>query len=164
MDHCFNAAVKGECPGVLKYRVLDIKTRMIAKSTEFSEDVVRSMIGKHVEMINQANRTDKYDLVDINGQKVIIIPDTGIGYTADYLAAQVAAVIQGVPVIILSREEEGGPGRYHLCGDTTPELVISFMEEWAYGLVRIYGNPERGYAGGYEDVTCEWKKGEAWRK
>jgi hypothetical protein len=153
MDHCLNAAVKGGCPGIVRWRVLDIKTRMIAELTGLTEGEVRKMIGRYIDLIRQVNSIHEFGYALLFDQKVIIIPDTGIGYTAEYLTAQVAGVVQGVPIIICSRENEGDMLRYHFCGDTTPETVEGFVK-WAKdlkGLIRIYSNPQRGYAGGYEE-------------
>lgn len=72
------------------------------------------------------------------------------------------SVRRGVPELPEAASREGlaylatvtdrdGREKVVLGGLTTPEMVREFMEQWApsEGLVDIYGDPERGFAGGY---------------
>lgn len=46
--------------------------------------------------------------------------------------------------------ERDGRRKVVLGGCTTPEIVRAFIASWArQGLTGIYGDPERGFAGGY---------------
>jgi len=61
-----------------------------------------------------------------------------------------AAMLEGVAYITLVIDRDGRQ-KIVLGGYTTPEIVQAFMLEWApkQGLVGIYGDPARGFAGGY---------------
>jgi hypothetical protein len=89
--------------------------------------------------------------VAIGTERVLQVPHTGIGYSLAYLSVQVAAILEDVPIVVELQDREDTPIRLHLCGNVLHETVHTFMEEWApaHGLQRIYGCPERGYAGGY---------------
>lgn len=61
-----------------------------------------------------------------------------------------AAAHEGV-AYLASVTDRDGREKIVLGGLTTPEMVRAFMEQWApaKGLTGIYGDPERGFAGGY---------------
>jgi hypothetical protein len=146
-DHCFAAAIQGLCPGVSVEEVRALKEDNIARTLKISVDDVRAEVQRHFD-----NLGFTYDVIVIGQSLVAKIPYTGIGYTLSYLSAQFAAVLAGVAVLITLRTEfEDEPLRYHLCGNASVETVEAFMNTWApdNGLERIYGVPERGYAGGY---------------
>lgn len=52
------------------------------------------------------------------------------------------------------KPDRDGRRKVVLGGHTTPETVRAFMAEWApaQGLVDIYGDPARGFAGGYMSI------------
>ena len=61
-----------------------------------------------------------------------------------------AAAREGVAFLSLATDRDGRR-KVVLGGHTTPETVRAFMSEWApaRGLMDIYGDPARGFAGGY---------------
>jgi hypothetical protein len=145
MDHCYCAAVQDKCPGVSGKEVLHKKMDEIMKST------IATL---------QRSPIVKIGKVDV----FLLEENTGIGYTASYLMAQVAAVSLGIPLLIPSYDEKEGKEKLNLCGSVSEETVTCFMEQWApkngWGL-DIYGNPARGYAGAYrldpkKQVFCTW--------
>lgn len=145
MDHCFNAVIQGKCPGVTPEDVLKIKISEISKSTRVSTDKVQNEINRFIIIIENA------ELVTVDSQEVCDIKEVlGIGYSLSYLSAQVAASVKGRAVFCRIRDEEGGPVRIHLCGDVQEKTAEYFKNIWgpANGLVKIYGVPSRGYAGG----------------
>lgn len=147
-DHCFGSAMRGQCPGVSIDEVRALKEHNIASTLGISPKEVSAAVQYHLDKL----RRFAYEIIEINGQIVAKVPYTGIGYTLDYLAAQVAAVLINAAVLIELRTEfEDEPLRYHLCGEAGIGTVWEFMEKWApeHGLERIYGVPARGYAGGY---------------
>lgn len=137
-DHCLAAAYRGECPGVdpdalMRWR---IKTRAAFQ-------------GRSTEEL----------LADVERARASLreAPTIDIGSTAvrDLRACSVpelpeAAVRDGVAYIATVAFREGRR-KIVLGGHTTPETVRAFMDTWApaQGLTDIYGDPARGFAGGY---------------
>lgn len=159
MDHCFNAAAQGKCPGVSPEQVLEIKyVDGIVKSTGKTLEITRAYTEQLLRLFQEyPDRTYPEIFVPkivrdfgLFPAQTYLIPDRGIGYSFEYLCVQVAAVIAAVPVLIHIHDVEGDVGRLHYCGDVTKESVERFMGAWApyVGLEKIYGNPDRGYAGG----------------
>lgn len=144
MDHCYNAAMKDECPGISAKEVHKLKIEEIAKGTGSSPEDVRKKIEYFCGVISISRR------IPMGEQSVYeLAENVGVGYTLSFLAAQVAAVIQKCAVIIHRYNEEGGPEKLSLRGDVAPETVEYFMKVWApaHNLHGIYGSPYRGYAG-----------------
>jgi hypothetical protein len=156
MDHCFNAAMKGECPGASISAVLDRKVKEISKTTEIRPEIIRKMINEwRGEISCRAawyRMSGEYGYFEFEGIVVIWLTDKdlGVGYSAEYLTAQVGGVQSGLPILLKVRDTPDGLLRVHLCGNASPELVRHFMETEREGdfLEKIYGSPDRGYAGG----------------
>lgn len=146
-DHCFPAAVRDKCPGVTANEVLSLKMTEIAEGTRMPENDVRERIVFFRDEIAEAPE------VIMGGQ---VIKDLrahymGEGYSFDLLTAQVAVVMEDQAALVRLRDRAGEPEKIALSGNAIPETVRAFLEEWApaHGLVRTYGVPARGYAGGY---------------
>ncbi|NTW14670.1 MAG: hypothetical protein HGA31_06645 [Candidatus Moranbacteria bacterium] len=156
MDHCFNSAMKGMCPGVPAGIVEERKILEISKATKVDPTELRRMVLNWQGEIGA--RTARYEMSGECGylrfQNDVVIDltdeDLGIGYSAEYLTAQVAGVVAKQPIILRVIDTAGGQPRLHLCGDASPELVTHFMKHSEGDLERIYGAPDRGYAGGYK--------------
>ncbi len=147
MDHCFPAAIRGECPGVSREDVIEFKVRSIAEGTRSHHDDVRKKIDFYTGFIMGAKVTSigKQLVKDLRAKNF------GEGYSLDFLTMQVAVSIDGSAALILHREVKNGPERIQITGNAHPKTVEHFMTIWApaQGLIRIYGVPDRGYAGGY---------------
>jgi len=146
MDHCYNAAMKGECPGVTTEEVLQVKLESIVNATKKTMGEVSASTEEFRKKILSS------PIIKIGGEAIYDLQEnTGIGYTLPYLTAQVAAVLDGVPVVIHVHDKEGETTeRHHLCGDIGEETLEYFMKTWGpkNGYTKIYGSPSRGYAGG----------------
>jgi len=159
MDHCFNAAVHGKCPGVSKEEVLETKIRDgIMKTLGVSREAVLEEVEKwrrEIWRIRCADREDSYLM--LAGKYAIIVPThTGIGYSLSYLSAQVAAVLCDKAVVLRSKQTADDMSDcLMLCGYTTEEMIKEFMDKNPLSLKRVFGNPARGYAGGYVDRKTE---------
>lgn len=157
MDHCFNAAMHDECPGVSASQVMHTKIEAIAKRTGSAVEKVSAEIERFRSLLSSM------PTVKIGEQAIYDLEeDLGIGYSLQYLAAQVAAVAERRAVILHLKNEENGAERLHLSGDVNQETVSAFLTEWApaHNLSRLYGVPERGYAGGYRRYpACNLKNG-----
>jgi hypothetical protein len=157
MDHCFNAAIQGLCPNVSKEEVLETKIQEIAKATGARESMVLEAIEKWTVLLQETDvLTDIYcdDQVGIiAGKKVFLVKKhTGVGYSLSYLTAQTAATLEGYTIIIRVKDTADALcDRLMLCGNVTEEMAKEFMEKNPLNLKRVFGNPSRGYAGGYEE-------------
>ncbi|HEY4508491.1 MAG TPA: hypothetical protein VJJ55_02430 [Candidatus Paceibacterota bacterium] len=152
MDHCFPAAVRGECQTTVTYgptpaEVLAVKYREIAAGTKSDEAAVRD----RVEFFKRELDTADDEVVGTQAVKDLRHHDLGAGYSLDLLATQVAVTTGGHAALLRHRDRDGQPEKWTLSGNATTETVLAFKEVWApaHGLVRVYGVPERGYAGGY---------------
>jgi hypothetical protein len=149
MDHCFSDAMHNRCPSVSRKEVRDKKIQSLYKR-------VNQVMAAYTDAVSAAQTTC------IGSQEVSVLEkDLGIGYSFDYLIAQIVAVEIGSPVILLSRSKEGERYRLHLCGGNVEENTIKvFTEVWgpAHGIDDLYGSPARGYAGGYLSGTFDIKR------
>lgn len=147
MDHCFPAAIRGECPGVSPEQVLAVKVAEVANGTKSNEDDVRAKVADYKTLLHRAPEITIGTQVvkDLRGVYL------GEGYTLDLLAAQIAATINRCTAVLRHRDRADAPEKNSITGNTEPATVEAFMREWApsQGLVRVYGVPDRGYAGGY---------------
>ncbi|MEI8343423.1 MAG: hypothetical protein WCF93_00565 [Candidatus Moraniibacteriota bacterium] len=145
-------------------QVLELKFAGIAQETGNTVQDIQAYTRRVVESFGLRWVQDIYPDIFISSEIIIndtlvyVIPDRGVGYNVKYLCAQVAAVIREIPVLIHSHLMEGDLGKFHLCGNASKELVEFFMNYWAQeiGLEKVYGNPDRGYAGAY--ITKKFAK------
>jgi hypothetical protein len=152
MDHCFAAAVRAECQktivvGPTPEAVLTVKCREIAAGTKSDEVAVRA----RVEFFKRELAESPEEAIGRQFVRDLRRHDLGAGYSLDLLAAQVATTMEGFAALLRHRDRDGQPEKWTLSGNATPEMVAAFKDEWApaHRLVRVYGVPERGYAGGY---------------
>ena len=167
-DHCLTAAYAGKCPGVdpndlmiwraqsravfQKRSVEDILADVKAAMTAL-EDNARvnnvSFFGTYFSVCNGCGEkviADEYDeswdyclcppVADMRGSKIPELPEAasrlGICFVSDGLRTP--------------------DGRMKVvCQSGTPEQIKAFMTIWApkQGIMDIYGDPQRGFAGGY---------------
>lgn len=148
-DHCFAAAVRGECPGVVAGAVLAKKMVLLVRRTHTNWTEIRIHIEYYRRVISES------PVIEIGGQMVRDMRhiDLGAGYSFDLLITQVAAATAGHSVLLRHSGHDGGPEQWTITGNTLPPTVEYWIESWApeQGLVDIYGVPARGYAGGYKE-------------
>jgi hypothetical protein len=154
MDHCFNAALQGRCPGVSQAEVLEVKIKTgIMDTLCVSREEVLSMIREW------RHRFESYYFpgcaTELAGKSVLLIHEhTGVGYSLSYLTAQVAAVLYGKAVVLRVKDTvDASADRLMLCGDVTEEMIAEFIEKNPLNLDRVFGSPARGYAGGYARMS-----------
>lgn len=146
MDHCFNQAMQGYCPGANPGVVLARNLFAIADSFGITLDEVNGAVNRLAGTIREA------PVLMIGGYPVRLLPENlGVGYTLEQLAAYIAAALEDEAILIRCRNEENGPEKVVLRGNVDTALVRYFMQTWApaEGIIEIYGCPERGYAGGF---------------
>lgn len=137
-DHCLAAAYRGECPGIdptalMRWRA---ETRAAFQGRQV-EDVLAD-VERAREALREAPTTEIGGGVvrDLRARVVPELPE--------------AAAREGM-AFLASVTDRDGRRRVVLGGRTSSKTVRAFMTEWApaRGLVDIYGDPARGFAGGY---------------
>jgi hypothetical protein len=146
-DHCFATAVCGGCAGVTAEEIIHLRVGEIAKQTRTSGEVVWKCVTDFRIALTRAPeiRIGKQTIKDLRGEHL------GVGYSLKYLSAQLAVVMNGCVALLRHKDHVRQAEKNTLTGHATPATVKFFMEEWAstQGLIRVFGVPERGYAGGF---------------
>ena len=158
-DHCLAAAYAGQCYGVNPQELAEFRIYQRAK---FQKRDVAELHADMERALRQLEYAPRVFLSDTNG-----CWDNGSGWcethgqTADRCGAiadlrgtfvpelREAALIARLPGYLASVTEPGGRQKVVISADESN--VRAFMGGWAAqnGLTEIYGNPVRGYAGGY---------------
>jgi hypothetical protein len=157
MDHCFAAAMRGECKNdaitdaeKFKSDVLNLRIAEIANTTGKTEHEVWECIQKFLGQL--ASKDPKSDLL-LGKERVKDMRklDLGILYSFWFLAFQVAVALSKYPAILCNHDFAGGPNKFTI-SNAQPDTIRAF-EKWALsqGYKRVYAVPERGYGGAYED-------------
>ncbi|HXQ33692.1 MAG TPA: hypothetical protein VN843_06755, partial [Anaerolineales bacterium] len=136
-DHCPAHAYKGKCPGVdpdalMKHRLL-IKSAFQKRSLEEIMADVTSTMSLIQKKLDAGDAVPHFPLEE----KAAELPE--------------ASLRVGVPITYELEGNERYPRVKVGMLNGTPELLREWMivTAPAMGLVDIYGDPERGYAGGY---------------
>lgn len=168
-DHCLGAAYRGQCPGIdpdelMRWRAESraaFQQRPVAEVLADIERAKETVLSAPYVTVREADAYDVYgQLADWSGYPPVAWGDA---LTVRDLrgAGRVDARGGGVPELpeAALRLGEGylaGPletpdGRHKLVCSGTAEQVRAFIEHWApsQGLVDLYGDPMRGFAGGY---------------
>jgi hypothetical protein len=145
-DHCLAAAYRGECPDVDPDTLMRWRVRVRAQfqgrpEEELLADVKRARVAlraaPEIDLDHRPSRAScPQKARDMRGKHMPELPEAsareGLCFVAD-----------GLP---------GPDGRVKVvCQSGTPEQIRAFMQVWGpeHGLTGIYGDPMRGFAGGY---------------
>ena len=138
-DHCLRAAYAGECPGVEPDDLLAFRAASRAAFQRRSPEEVQA----DVEATTEALRMGPLEYL-------------GNGYTARDMRRDPPWPELPEAAARLGESYIAGPipdrsGRAKITCSGVPAVVRVFMDEWApgEGLQDIYGDPARGFAGGY---------------
>lgn len=131
-DHCPTQAYRGECPGVDPQELARWRTRTRAQRRGVSEDEMERAIEEGKEVLLSAPRI---------AFKGIQLPWVS---TRDKEVAEASARF-GIPFMYAEPSTEGFT-KVGIMG-APPEVISAWMQEC--GMSRVYGDPARGYAGGY---------------
>lgn len=146
-DHCFAAAVQGGCEGVSNKEVIHLRLVELSSQTGVSGADIWKRVIAFRKMVAQAP-----ELI-IGGQVVKDLRGEylGEGYSLDYLTAQLAVVMEGHAALLRHRDAVRAAEKCTITGHAAASTIEAFMNTWApsQGLERIFGVPDRGYAGGY---------------
>jgi hypothetical protein len=145
MDHCMVHARKGLCPGVKPDDVKKLSKIFIAKRKGVTEAEVEScmVVIRQTLLTAPVKRLGNervYDLMHVTWKLDSL----------EYLCARDVLADFGRAAIIPLECPEGSPDKIVIYGDAQASTIKAFVR-WAQdeGLVGIYHDPERGYAGGY---------------
>jgi len=138
-DHCLAAAYAGQCPGVDPDALARWRAESRARHQGRTVEDVLADVEKARTILRAAP-----DMHLGNGQTVADLRDLEVPELPEAAAREGAAYLATVT-------ERDGRKKIVLGGHTTPETVKAFIESWApsQGLTGIYGDPARGFAGGY---------------
>jgi len=138
-DHCLAAAYRGECPGVDPDALMRWRVETRAKHQGRAVEDILADVEKARAILRAAP-----DMHLGNGQTVADLRDLKIPELPE------AAVRDGRAYLATVTDRDGRK-KIVIGGHTTPLTVRAFLETWApsQGLVDLYGDPARGFAGGY---------------
>lgn len=148
MDHCRQAAMRGECPGISPYEVITRRIQEIAAAKGVTSEAVQTRIDKYIATFRncQAKRFGSGEVIDYTEHHL------GSGYSLDLLSAQTALDIEGLSALLRHNDAPGESSeRISISGHVTPDMVTYFLQHYApeKSLHRTFGVPRRGYAGGF---------------
>lgn len=127
-DHCLAAAYRNECPGVDAEELMEWRIKSRAKHQGRSYQEVLLDVERARQILISA--------IDLRGQSIPELPE--------------AACREGIPFLANVRDIDGR--EKVVLQAAHPDLIKRFMNgEIISGLVDYYGDPARGFAGGYYD-------------
>ena len=142
-DHCLGAAYRGECPGVdpdalMTWRAesrAKFQGRSVADVLADVERARKALLEFPIIRLAAAVGNTTMLVADMRGPVVPELPE--------------AACREGMAYLATVRDP-GGREKVVL-GAASVAQVEAFMSTWAptQGLINIYGDPARGFAGGY---------------
>lgn len=137
-DHCLAAAYRGECPGVdpdalMRWRVAVRAAHQGRPVAELLEDVEQARARLRAAPVVALG--ERLAARDLRGEHVPELPEAAAREGLAYLATVTDRDVRQKIVL----------------GAADAETVQAFLEQWAprAGLVDLYGDPARGFAGGY---------------
>lgn len=131
-DHCPTQAYRGECPGVLPTALADWRTRSRAERRGVSPEEMEKAIEQARLLLESAER------IEFCGQRISWIALRG-GEISE------ASARYNIPFMYKEPSRTGGT-KMGIMG-AQPEVIAAWMRDCR--LSNVYGDPARGYAGGY---------------
>ncbi len=139
-DHCLSAAYQGQCPGISPDAIFDWRMQSRAAFQNVPVDELKKTVKNSVELLKNAEAVNTPDGIK---QKFVRLDGT-------IPEAPEAAAITGIAVEYQMMDNRKGQMKVGLIGVLDPSLGKWWMEQKrAEGLEGIYGDPVRGFAGGY---------------
>lgn len=131
-DHCLEAAYRGACPGVDPDALMAWRAESRAVFQKRPVEDVLADVGRARELLRA--RVGAAGFADLRGESVPELPE--------------AAAREGIPFLGTVRERDGR--EKVVLQAAPPALVARFLAgELVPGLTGYYGDPARGFAGGY---------------
>ena len=140
-DHCLGAAYRGECPGVDPNELMKWRVASRAGYQHRCLEVI----------LNDINRAR---VLLRNAPEIVLCQSIRCRDMRDQYASELpeAAAREGLCFVARFPFHDGRTKI--VCQSGSPEQIDAFMRVWgpAHGLQDIYGDPQRGFAGGYEGI------------
>lgn len=136
-DHCPAAAYQGKCPGI---SVEEFREYRLAGSAEFQKkdiEVLRAEVNAGMEMLQGLEYVHHKG---VKWKNAVSIQVPQLPHVAAMLAMPTSYSMY------LPKENETKVG---IIGSDDPAVIEAWLDFHADKLVRLYGDPARGYAGGY---------------
>jgi hypothetical protein len=144
-DHCLGSAYMGLCPGVNPKELLKFRVAQRAKFQNRSEESILRDIEAAQEKLNLAPSWGTFGLKDMRGS-------VNSDPTAELPEA---ATSLGVGYISGPLTDGRDPTRVKYTMSGTSSQVRDFMSRASeLGLSDVYGDPARGFAGGYRPIEA----------
>ncbi|MCC5612596.1 hypothetical protein LC612_39355 [Nostoc sp. CHAB 5834] len=131
-DHCPTQAYRGECPGVTPEELADWRTRSRALRRGVTPEEMEKAIEEARLILEAAER------IDFCGERLPWISLRG-GEIAE------ASARYNIPFMYMEPSRTGGT-KMGIMG-ANPDIISAWMRDCR--LDNVYGDPARGYAGGY---------------
>jgi hypothetical protein len=131
-DHCLMHAYKGSCPGVSPAELQAFRTSSRAAARGLQEVELTSQIAQASQNLQKAER------IELGGVLVAFLEEVP-PETAE------ASAREGVPYAYVTRRSDGTMKAG--IQSAPPEAIQAWMDNC--GLKGVYGDPQRGFAGGY---------------
>ena len=150
-DHCPAAAYQNECPDVSPDNLMEWRMITRASFQGLSAPELLDTVQNTVQQLEHRVQ----DLVRIHGElpgHVLSVPEHLQKDTLPELPE--AALRLGIAVEAQVSDRDGRKKRV-LMGNTTPKIVEEWMNAYKNMGCEVYGNPTRGYAGAYFELSQE---------
>lgn len=135
-DHCLMHAYQGRCPGVAVQELKLWRTRSRAAARGLNEEELSRQIAEAANVLQRAER------IKLAGVDVAFVADV-VPEVAE------ASAREGIPYAYVKKEPDGRNKAGIL--SAPPEAIQEWMDNC--GLHGVYGDPQRGFAGGYFEAV-----------
>lgn len=132
-DHCLSAAYLGRCPGVRADEVLAFREETRSRARGLSVEELREQIQQAAQRLQSAPR------VNLGGTEVAWLEGS------ELVEASEASARLGLPYMYARKQEDG---RVKSGIRSAPSRLVEYWMAHC-GLKQVYGDPQRGFAGGY---------------
>ncbi len=137
-DHCLGAAYQGQCPGIAPKEMRAWRSNVLARWKGVDEATLQRRVEEGIELIRRC------PVMMIRGHEFVDALDGSVPELSEVSA------ILGVPVMYGMNDVRSGRIKVGALNGS-PEALAAWMQyaEHAMHLQDVYGDPVRGYAGGY---------------
>ena len=135
-DHCVTAAYASKCPGVDPLALKQWRLQSRAERRGVPLEVMEKNINEAITRLRQLDRTviAGHEYANAIGHDIPEVPE--------------ASAISGIAVMHVYVEPKSQREKVSVLGGT-PEAIRAWQAWASTFLADVYGNPNRGYAGGY---------------